>query len=197
MGKIPSLASILNKVAFSKNLLLKTVSFFFFFFLAKEEEKQKLLKWSSDLKQEREQLEQKVKQLSSSISVSRARAFSYGYIPGPLHGQSSVWLPGRVQVRQLTNTGDFGWTQSSPLVTVWPLGQVASWYMVPSPSSGTSHCLWSERGFSVSRLKRCRSSYSRMAIPLCVPRWVWEECEASPYARETQIRPRREAFSSS
>ncbi|XP_014398824.1 PREDICTED: PHD finger protein 21A isoform X9 [Myotis brandtii] len=36
---------------------------------AKEEEKQKLLKWSSDLKQEREQLEQKVKQLSSSISV--------------------------------------------------------------------------------------------------------------------------------
>ncbi|XP_072473813.1 PHD finger protein 21A isoform X7 [Notamacropus eugenii] len=35
---------------------------------AKEEEKQKLLKWSSDLKQEREQLEQKVKQLSTSIS---------------------------------------------------------------------------------------------------------------------------------
>ncbi|XP_048339764.1 PHD finger protein 21A isoform X4 [Sphaerodactylus townsendi] len=35
---------------------------------AKEEEKQKLLKWSSDLKQEREQLEQKVKQLSSSIT---------------------------------------------------------------------------------------------------------------------------------
>uniref|UniRef100_F1SI97 PHD finger protein 21A n=1 Tax=Sus scrofa TaxID=9823 RepID=F1SI97_PIG len=39
-----------------------------FLFPAKEEEKQKLLKWSSDLKQEREQLEQKVKQLSSSIS---------------------------------------------------------------------------------------------------------------------------------
>ncbi|ETE68932.1 PHD finger protein 21A, partial [Ophiophagus hannah] len=37
---------------------------------AKEEEKQKLLKWSSDLKQEREQLEQKVKQLSNSITVS-------------------------------------------------------------------------------------------------------------------------------
>ncbi|KAM6073578.1 PHD finger protein 21A isoform 5-T6 [Chlamydotis macqueenii] len=35
---------------------------------AKEEEKQKLLKWSSDLKQEREQLEQKVKQLSNSIT---------------------------------------------------------------------------------------------------------------------------------
>lgn len=35
---------------------------------AKEEEKQKLLKWSSDLKQEREELEQKVKELSSSIS---------------------------------------------------------------------------------------------------------------------------------
>ncbi|XP_075423638.1 PHD finger protein 21A isoform X4 [Ascaphus truei] len=35
---------------------------------AKEEEKQKLLKWSTDLKQEREQLEQKVKQLSSSIT---------------------------------------------------------------------------------------------------------------------------------
>lgn len=39
---------------------------------AKEEEKQKLLKWSSDLKQEREQLEQKVKQLSNSITVSIA-----------------------------------------------------------------------------------------------------------------------------
>ncbi|XP_069821442.1 PHD finger protein 21A [Dendropsophus ebraccatus] len=35
---------------------------------AKEEEKQKLLKWSTDLKQEREQLEQKVKQLSNSIT---------------------------------------------------------------------------------------------------------------------------------
>ncbi|KAL7992309.1 hypothetical protein Chor_016565, partial [Crotalus horridus] len=38
--------------------------------VSKEEEKQKLLKWSSDLKQEREQLEQKVKQLSNSITVS-------------------------------------------------------------------------------------------------------------------------------
>ncbi|XP_059831444.1 PHD finger protein 21Aa isoform X2 [Hypanus sabinus] len=35
---------------------------------AKEEEKQKLLKWSAELKQEREQLEQKVKQLSNSIT---------------------------------------------------------------------------------------------------------------------------------
>ncbi|XP_078404995.1 PHD finger protein 21Aa isoform X6 [Cetorhinus maximus] len=35
---------------------------------AKEEEKQKLLKWSAELKQEREQLEQKVKQLSNFIS---------------------------------------------------------------------------------------------------------------------------------
>ncbi|XP_056383610.1 PHD finger protein 21A isoform X5 [Hyla sarda] len=35
---------------------------------AKEEEKQKLLKWSTDLKQEREQLEQKVKLLSNSIT---------------------------------------------------------------------------------------------------------------------------------
>ncbi|XP_068116950.1 PHD finger protein 21A isoform X5 [Hyperolius riggenbachi] len=35
---------------------------------AKEEEKQKLLKWSSDLKQEREQLEQKLKQLNTSIT---------------------------------------------------------------------------------------------------------------------------------
>lgn len=43
-----------------------------FCFAAKEEEKQKLLKWSSDLKQEREQLEQKVKQLSNSITVSIA-----------------------------------------------------------------------------------------------------------------------------
>ncbi|XP_029438004.1 PHD finger protein 21A [Rhinatrema bivittatum] len=38
---------------------------------AKEEEKQKLLKWSTDLKQEREQLEQKVKQLTSSITKCR------------------------------------------------------------------------------------------------------------------------------
>ncbi|XP_023695553.1 PHD finger protein 21A-like isoform X4 [Paramormyrops kingsleyae] len=35
---------------------------------AKEEEKQKLLKWSSEVKEEREQLEQRVKQLSSSIT---------------------------------------------------------------------------------------------------------------------------------
>ncbi|XP_060694722.1 PHD finger protein 21Aa isoform X2 [Hemiscyllium ocellatum] len=35
---------------------------------AKEEEKQKLLKWSAELKQEREQLEQKVKQLSNFIT---------------------------------------------------------------------------------------------------------------------------------
>uniref|UniRef100_A0A8C9WEB1 PHD finger protein 21A n=1 Tax=Scleropages formosus TaxID=113540 RepID=A0A8C9WEB1_SCLFO len=35
---------------------------------AKEEEKQKLVKWSSELKQEREQLEQRVKMLSSSIT---------------------------------------------------------------------------------------------------------------------------------
>ncbi|XP_036391033.1 PHD finger protein 21A-like isoform X1 [Megalops cyprinoides] len=35
---------------------------------AKEEEKQKLVKWSTELKQEREQLEQRVKQLSNSIT---------------------------------------------------------------------------------------------------------------------------------
>uniref|UniRef100_A0A3P8X6A5 PHD finger protein 21A n=1 Tax=Cynoglossus semilaevis TaxID=244447 RepID=A0A3P8X6A5_CYNSE len=35
---------------------------------AKEEEKQKLMKWSSELKVEREQLEQRVKQLSNSIT---------------------------------------------------------------------------------------------------------------------------------
>ncbi|XP_027019778.2 PHD finger protein 21A isoform X5 [Tachysurus fulvidraco] len=35
---------------------------------AKEEEKQKLMKWSTELKLEREQLEQKVKQLSNSIT---------------------------------------------------------------------------------------------------------------------------------
>ncbi|XP_030282347.1 PHD finger protein 21A isoform X7 [Sparus aurata] len=35
---------------------------------AKEEEKQKLMKWSSELKLEREQLEQRVKQLSNSIT---------------------------------------------------------------------------------------------------------------------------------
>lgn len=50
---------------------LNTISWgYIFCFAAKEEEKQKLLKWSSDLKQEREQLEQKVKQLSNSITVS-------------------------------------------------------------------------------------------------------------------------------
>lgn len=36
---------------------------------AKEEEKVKLVKWSEELKQEREQLEQRVKQLSNSITV--------------------------------------------------------------------------------------------------------------------------------
>lgn len=37
---------------------------------AKEEEKQKLMKWSAELKLEREQLEQRVKHLSNSITVS-------------------------------------------------------------------------------------------------------------------------------
>jgi hypothetical protein len=37
---------------------------------AKEEEKQKLMKWSSELKMEREQLEQRVKQLNNSITVT-------------------------------------------------------------------------------------------------------------------------------
>lgn len=41
----------------------------FLCFVAKEEEKQKLMKWSSELKLEREQLEQRVKQLSNSITV--------------------------------------------------------------------------------------------------------------------------------
>lgn len=36
---------------------------------AKEEEKQKLMKWSAELKLEREQLEQRVKLLSNSITV--------------------------------------------------------------------------------------------------------------------------------
>lgn len=68
--------------------------FLFFFFPAKEEEKQKLLKWSSDLKQEREQLEQKVKQLSNSISVSQPHAFSVGYRDAELY----VYVRGRVAV---------------------------------------------------------------------------------------------------
>lgn len=38
---------------------------------AKEEEKQKLMKWSSELKLEREQLEQRVRQLSNSITVRK------------------------------------------------------------------------------------------------------------------------------
>lgn len=42
---------------------------FVFSAAAKEEEKQKLMKWSSELKLEREQLEQRVKQLSNSITV--------------------------------------------------------------------------------------------------------------------------------
>ena len=36
---------------------------------AKEEEKLKLMKWSSELKLEREQLELRVKQLSNSVTV--------------------------------------------------------------------------------------------------------------------------------
>lgn len=44
-------------------------AFCFFSVAAKEEEKQKLMKWSSELKLEREQLEQRVKQLSNSITV--------------------------------------------------------------------------------------------------------------------------------
>uniref|UniRef100_A0AC11D2L0 PHD finger protein 21A n=1 Tax=Ovis aries TaxID=9940 RepID=A0AC11D2L0_SHEEP len=68
---------------------------------AKEEEKQKLLKWSSDLKQEREQLEQKVKQLSSSISLEKEcfLEMSTGKMhgneehhPGPAEGDAQ--LPG-------------------------------------------------------------------------------------------------------
>uniref|UniRef100_A0A2K5VHY3 PHD finger protein 21A n=1 Tax=Macaca fascicularis TaxID=9541 RepID=A0A2K5VHY3_MACFA len=51
---------------------------------AKEEEKQKLLKWSSDLKQEREQLEQKVKQLSNSISCEEAGFLETSI--GKMHG---------------------------------------------------------------------------------------------------------------
>lgn len=43
----------------------------FSLFAAKEEEKQKLMKWSSELKLEREQLELRVKQLSNSITVRR------------------------------------------------------------------------------------------------------------------------------
>ena len=69
--------------------------FFFYFFPAKEEEKQKLLKWSSDLKQEREQLEQKVKQLSSSISVSQPHAFSDRYRDAALY----MYIRGRVALR--------------------------------------------------------------------------------------------------
>lgn len=43
------------------------------FSTAKEEEKQKLMKWSSELKLEREQLEHRVKQLSNSITVRNRR----------------------------------------------------------------------------------------------------------------------------
>uniref|UniRef100_A0A6Q2X1A9 PHD-type domain-containing protein n=1 Tax=Esox lucius TaxID=8010 RepID=A0A6Q2X1A9_ESOLU len=43
---------------------------------AKEEEKQKLMKWSAELKLEREQLEQTVKQLSGSITVSTKGSFT-------------------------------------------------------------------------------------------------------------------------
>lgn len=74
----------------------------FFFFSAKEEEKQKLLKWSSDLKQEREQLEQKVKQLSSSISVSEPPAFGEKADRASRAHSQLLWLPGPV------NTADLG-----------------------------------------------------------------------------------------
>lgn len=53
-------------------MFILTVLFFLlciFSVTAKEEEKQKLVKWSSELKLEREQLEQRVKQLSNSITV--------------------------------------------------------------------------------------------------------------------------------
>ncbi len=43
---------------------------------AKEEEKQKLMKWSAELKLDREQLEQRVKQLSNSITVRYLFIFS-------------------------------------------------------------------------------------------------------------------------
>lgn len=46
-------------------------------FTAKEEEKQKLMKWSSELKLEREQLEQRVKQLSNSITVRKRPSSSH------------------------------------------------------------------------------------------------------------------------
>lgn len=73
---------------------------FFVVFSAKEEEKQKLLKWSSDLKQEREQLEQKVKQLSSSISVSEPPAFGEKADRASVHIASSCGSQG--QLTQLT-----------------------------------------------------------------------------------------------
>ncbi|KAK2103682.1 PHD finger protein 21A [Saguinus oedipus] len=51
---------------------------------AKEEEKQKLLKWSSGLKQEREQLEQKAKQFSNSISCEEVGFLETSV--GKMHG---------------------------------------------------------------------------------------------------------------
>lgn len=77
----------------------------FCFVSAKEEEKQKLLKWSSDLKQEREQLEQKVKQLSNSISVSKPHALSDRYGDAELFVYITVYtLPGLIQVLQFIIT---------------------------------------------------------------------------------------------
>lgn len=48
------------------------------FVAAKEEEKQKLMKWSSELKLEREQLELRVKQLSNSITVRWQTMHDFG-----------------------------------------------------------------------------------------------------------------------
>lgn len=61
-------SSLLRRLPGQKGGSLVTV---LFCFAAKEEEKQKLMKWSSELKLEREQLEQRVKQLSNSITVRK------------------------------------------------------------------------------------------------------------------------------
>lgn len=54
-------------------LVISVFSSVYFSLIAKEEEKQKLMKWSSELKLEREQLEQRVKQLSNSITVNNCK----------------------------------------------------------------------------------------------------------------------------
>lgn len=61
---------------------------------AKEEEKQKLVKWSAELRQEREQLEQRVKLLSISITVRSPAGWLVRRARGVWGVRSGQGIPG-------------------------------------------------------------------------------------------------------